>query len=152
MAFNLGGIGSAFTDLGGAVGDFFSAEGAGKQAAGYQAGAEIATQNSGLALESAKIQRFQQTRQASLALGTERATVAGNGFQLGGSGEDILRSSAQQSSLANSLINLQGQINSEGYLEQANAMEGEAQAAKASQKGGVFGGILGIVGAVASLL
>lgn len=151
MAFNFGGIGTAFTDLGGAVGDFFASSGEAKSAKGYMEGAALAEQNSTFALESAKVQQFQVMRQAKQQIGTEEATVAGNGFQLSGSGADILRSSTQQAALGSALIGMQGRIQSQGYLEQANALTGEAESAKAASKGSAIGGVLGIVGAVASL-
>ncbi len=151
LSFNAGGLSQGFSDLGGAVSDLFGAMGAGKEAQGYGEAAHLASQDATLALESSKVQQYQQQRQANIAIGAEQAAFAGNNLT-GGSGADLLRSSAQQASLGHALLGLQGQMTSVGYEQQAQALEGEQAAAKAAHSGGIFGSILGAVGAVASIL
>lgn len=150
FGFNAGGIGSAFGDLGGAVSDLFASEGSRAEASAYGKAETLANQDAVMALESSKIQQYQHTRQANIAMGQEQAAAAGNNLA-GGSAADLLRSSAQQASLGTALLGLQGQIQAQGFREQAQALQGEQEAAKKAASGGIFGSILKGVGAIASL-
>lgn len=78
-------------------------------------------------------------RQIYQAQSTAQAGIAGNGFQLGGSAGDILRSNAQQGALTKGAIALQGAAQEQAYLEQQKAAKGAAT-------GQIVGGVLGVLG------
>lgn len=151
FGFNASGIGTAFGDLGGAVSDLFGAEGASAEASAYGTAEQLASQDAILSLESSKIQQYQQSRSAEMQIGTEQAAQAGNNLT-GGSGSLLLKNSAQQAAMGNALIGLQGQITSQGFQQQAAALQGEQQAAEKASSGGIFGSILSAGAAVAAIL
>lgn len=125
---------ATFSDIGGAVSDLFSSE---ESAAGlrikakgdlaeaqtYDLAAGLARQNEEFEKQSTAIRATQEERQATMALGQERAAIGASGFTQSGSALDILRSSAQQGALAHQLITQQGLINEAGYEEQAKSFD-----------------------------
>lgn len=155
---------SFFGDLGGAVSSIFGGIGAEASAGGYEAAADaygkaarIATQNANLTLYSTQIQEAQQERKFEKVTGAETAATAGANLS-GGTAGDLMRSSIQQGALARSVIQAQGAVNRNAFLEQATAYEGmqgqaegAASAAHSSAMGGFLGGALGIAGALFSL-
>lgn len=136
------------TSLGGAVGDLFTSKGNAAQAADYQGAASLATQNAQLAAASTKIQETQTARTVTQSLGTTQADIAGAGFTMSGSALDIMRASAQQGSLAKSLVNIQGAINENSYAAQAGAYSGEAKAAKEASDAAKVNAIASVGGAL----
>jgi hypothetical protein len=143
-------FGTLITDLGGAASSLFGAEGNSAQAQSFQGAADLATQNAQLAATSTRIQETQTARSVAMSLGTTQADVAGAGFTMSGSALDLLKSSAQQGSLAKSLVNIQGAINENSYAAQAGAYSGEAAAAKEASKAGMIGAIASVGGALIS--
>lgn len=150
FGFNASGIGSAFSDLGGAVSDLFASEGESAEASAYGTAAQLANENATLALESSKIQQYQQTRSAELQMGSEQAAMAGNNLT-GGSGALLLKSSGQQAALGTALTSLQGEITSTGFQQQAAALQGEQQAAEKASTAAGIGGILSVGAGIAAL-
>jgi hypothetical protein len=144
MSFNFG-------DAGGAVSDIFGAMGDMSEASAYGQAAKYATQNAQLEQTSTQIQEFQANRAITQSIGATQAATAGAGFTQGGSSGDILRSSAAQGGLTKNLISIQGQVNENGYLEQASQFKGMQSAAQAAAGGGLFGGLLKGIGAIASI-
>lgn len=140
----LGGFGSlnqAFSLAGGAVTDLFgaqaaktSADGDRLEASSYRQAAGLANDDASFAQTSEQVQEFQQNRATFQAEGTTQSDVAGAGLAASGSALDILRDSAQQGSLASSMIRQQGSINIESYHEQADALNTQAQAADMAAK------------------
>lgn len=149
MADFLGGMN--FGDLGGAVSSIFGGMGDLAEAKSYKKAADIATQNAAIANESTRIQEAQAGRNIFQTIGKQQAQVAGAGLAGSGSAIDLLRSSQQQGELTRQLIGTQGLIQQQGFLQEANAYTGMADAAKAAGAGGIFGGIMKGVGAVASV-
>ena len=145
---------STISDFGGAASDLFASFGANEkaagdeaEAAGYRQAAGLARQNVTLEQVSTNIQQLQQEREAAKVIGTQRAEVAGSGFEESGSALDLLRSSAQQGALAKALIGEQGQIQETAFEQQAtsydtmaNAAEAAASAAKTSGIGALVAG------------
>lgn len=137
----------AASDLLGGVGDYLSgnaaAGGSKKAAAFYFKAADLTTLQTGLKQTALNRQIYQ-------TLGGARADVAANGLEQTGSAEDVMRSSAQQGSLAKSVAQLQGDIEAQSYT--AKGQEALATAASQSTSGffGAVGGLLGAAGAIFS--
>lgn len=153
------GIGS---DIGGAVGDLFAAQGAKYKAQGdlaeqgqYLEAAGFADQNVKFTQESTAIKEFQTEREVQKSLGQTTADVAGAGFASSGSSLDILRDSASQGSLAKSVLSTQGLITEAGYQEQGDsyrtmagaaglAAQAEGEAAKGDQWAAAIKGVTAV--------
>ena len=127
------GAGAAVSAFGQSAADLLQAQGAGSQVSQYQRAAQLAGMNEDIVKQSTAIQSTQQQRAATIAIGTETATMAGNGFSLGGSNGAILRSSARQAALANSQILSQGQIQENQYVAQQQSDLAQAQAAQIAE-------------------
>jgi hypothetical protein len=153
--FLTGGPGGLFSSGGpslgttaGAASDLFS--GIGSVVSGFAgaAGSKAAATEYGYAAqttkEAAAIEELQAQRQITQTLGQNRAAVASNGFQLGGSAADLLRQSAAQGALTKGAISLQGAAQEQAYLQQQKS-------AKSAGTGQLVGGILGGLGAIAGL-
>jgi hypothetical protein len=161
---NGGGISSStFTDLGAATSDIFAGFAAGDKIKGdeleqqnYTEAAAFAEQNEQFTAMSTGIKEAQQNREITQSIGKTQAEVAGAGFAQSGSALDILRSSAQQGSIAKAVTSEQGQITEAGYAEQAQsytnmaAAAGDAAKAENIARTGDF--IAGGINAVAALV
>lgn len=146
-----GDLQTTFSDIGGAVADIFSAQGAALSADTYRQAAKFSEQNAKYEAEATAIKEAQTTREAYLGLGATRADIGNSGFSASGSGLDLLRAGAQQASLARNLVSIQGNINVNSYEQQAAAERGQAASADQAAQGDIFGGILKAVGAFASV-
>lgn len=141
---------AGFADLGGAVSDIFGAVGKFAEAKGYKAAAGYAQSNAEISQQSTNIQEYQAQRQIEKTLGGQQSDVAGAGLAASGSALDLFRDSAQQGSLTKQLIANQGAINVQGYQAEAASYDAMATAAKAAGSGGILGGIIKGVSAVAA--
>jgi hypothetical protein len=150
-----------FSDFGAATSDIFAGFAAGDKIKGdeleqqnYTQAAAFATQNEQFTAMSTGIKEAQQNREITQSIGRTQAQVAGAGFAESGSALDILRSSAQQGSIAKAVTSEQGQIAEAGYAEQAQSYTNMATAAgdaasaeKTAQTGDfVAGGISAVAG------
>lgn len=144
----MAGIGDIVTELGGAVGSLFTSQGNAAEAASYTGAAQLEQQNAQLTAASTRIQSTQIARQVSQSLGTTQADVAGAGFTESGSALDILRSSAQQGSLASSLVNINGAINENAYAAQSGADLAKAKAANEANTASTIQAIASVGGAL----
>lgn len=151
--------GTAISDLFSSTGDKISATGDTQSATSYTAAAVIAAQNEQLVSQAANIQEAQTTRSLFQTIGSERADVAGAGFESSGSSLDLLASSASQGALAKALIQTQGVITENAYAEQAgqyNAMASSAlaaaQQAENSGNGATAAGLLSAAGAIGGIV
>lgn len=110
------------------------AEATGKQAeaTAYGTAAGIATEEGRLEQAATQIARFQQTRLVDKTVGAQRAAVAASGFKEAGSSLYLLRDSIQQGHITDALTQLQGDINTGGYLSQAAAALAAQTAASAA--------------------
>ncbi len=156
------GLGGLISGNGQAAADEFNAEGDTKEAAAYRLAAGLSTENAAIQTASTGIQKTQTMRQIFLAGGTQVASLASNGFENGGSGGDILRSTAEQGAIQKQLVGTQGQIQENAYTQQANSYTGLAESAdeaaraaqasaNASRSGGVLKAVGGVVGALFSV-
>lgn len=131
-------FGSAtFSDISGAVGDLFAAEGHRSKAEGDRLEAKNYDLASGLALQNEKftetstaIKQAQLDRNIYQTIGGQQADVAGGGFAASGSALDLLRDSASQGALTKAVAGEQGLITEAGYKEQAQSYTNMAQAAR----------------------
>src|SRR4051812_29801498 len=103
--------GSTFSYIGGAVSDLFAADAYKAKAKGdefekqnYQLAATYADQNAQYTEWSTAIKLTQAQRELSKSMGQTSADVAGAGFAASGSALDILRESATQGALQQSVI------------------------------------------------
>lgn len=142
-----------FGDFGGAVSDLFSGFGAEAQAGlkakglriqaqgdlaeahNYDLAAGLAGQNAQFTEASTAIKEAQIERQTTLALGGQRADIAGAGFAASGSALDMLRDSASQGALTKAVAGQQGLITEAGYNEQQKSYETMASAARSTAEG-----------------
>lgn len=138
--------------MGGAVSDLFTSMGQSAEAKGYSSAANIANKNAQLEKESTQIKQAQAQRQGYMVNSAAKADIGSSGLAQSGSALNILRSNAQQTALTSGVLGVQGQINEQGYQQQAAAYQSEASAAKSSAKGSMMGSIMGAVGMVAMLL
>lgn len=135
-------------NVAGAAADLFS--GAGSIASGFAgaAASRAAATAYGNAATFTKEQTAMKTEQATREIyqvqSNAKANVGGNGFMQSGSAADIVRSNAQQGALTTAAIQQQGAAQESSYLQQQK----EANAAASGQ---TAGGILGALGAVASI-
>ncbi len=143
-------LGAAFSELGGGIGDLFSASGDKKAAKGYYQAAGYALKNVDLVKQSTALQETQAQREIYKVLGGQQADIAGAGLAASGSALDIIRSSAQQGALTKQLINYQGQITENGYEAEAASYIAQGQSLKAAAKGKTASGIGHIVGSLFS--
>ncbi len=148
---DFGGIGGVFSSAGGAISDFFAAEGDKKSAQNYAQAADIADQNAQLAKMSTAIQQAAEQRQLFKVVGGQAADVAGAGLANSGSAIDIMKDSTRQGALTQALTGIQGTINENAYLAQAGAYRGEQQAAETAAKAAQGGGIMSTLGTVAGI-
>jgi hypothetical protein len=95
----------------------------------YGLASTLAQTNAAYTAQSTAIQESQAQRQLYMTLGTAAAAASGSGSSGGGSAADIIRNSAQQGALNQSVIAQQGLITEAGYTEQANAYTLQQQAA-----------------------
>jgi|ERR1700744_11962 len=144
---NFGGFGQ----LGGAIGSLFGAAGDSAEAGSYTQAAQIAEQQAEVAKQATAIQETQAQRQIFQVIGGQEAQVAGAGLASSGSAQALLRSSASQGALQKQLIQQQGDITEAGYEAEAASYNGMASAAKSASSGGMFGGLLSGIGALASI-
>jgi hypothetical protein len=133
-------------------------------AADYGQAENIAKQNSAIEQENTAVQVYQQQRTVAKTIGTAQAQMGASNVS-GGSGQYLIKSSLQQGALARSLIQTQGSIQENAFLDQAEAYDAmEQQAtwgaaanqnlATAAQTQGTFallGGIAGFAGGLGSL-
>jgi hypothetical protein len=143
--------GDALGRFGNAAGDLLGAQASTNSAAGFRKAAGFATENADLELASARIQQIQQQRQIQKTIGAAQAEIGGAGFTDSGSSLDILASSAQQGALTTALTGVQGQITANGYIQQAQAYNAQAQAAEDAAKAKKGGGFLSALGGIADV-
>lgn len=183
-----------FAGLGSAVGDIFGGAAAFSTAGGYKSAADayigssklyqeqaglydqmgdLSAQSARIADTSSRLTQTQQQREITKVLGGQRADIASAGLLNSGSALDIIRDSTAQGNLQMSVLRANGQLEQQGYKEEAlsyaamgKASEaasaaaigqaGQAQAAAAASKksgiGGILGGVLKIGAAVAPAL
>lgn len=144
----MAGIGDIVSEIGGAVGSLFTSQGNAAEAASYTGAAQLETQNAQLTAASTRIQATQTARAVTQSLGTTQADVAGAGFTESGSALDLMRMSAQQGSLATSLVNIQGAINENAYAAMAGADLAKAKAANEANTASTIQSIASIGGAL----
>jgi hypothetical protein len=139
----------AFSTIGGGVSDLFAAQGARSKAQGdyfeaqeYDLAARYADQEAEFTKESTAIQAMQSERATYQSMSQTRADVGGAGFAASGSGLDILAQSASQGALQKAVLERQGLIQEQGYLEQAQSfrmMESAAEMAGNAEKKAAIG-------------
>jgi hypothetical protein len=95
----------------------------------YDQAAAFAGQEAQYSQDSTAIQLAQKNRETTMAMGKTASEVAGAGFAASGSALDIMRSNAQQGALASAVTSEQGQIQTQGYVEQQQSYDTMAEIA-----------------------
>lgn len=144
-------IAGGLSDIGSAVSDLFGAVGSSKAGSAYGQAAQIATENEQLTLRSGQIEEQQLGQQTYQTLGAERATTAGAGLTTGGSATDLMAASGTQAAISKQLLANQTQVTAQGFAQQAAAYKGQQQSAQAQASGGGLGGLLSGVAGIAAL-
>jgi hypothetical protein len=103
-----------------------------------------------LSLASTQIKEAAASRGIYQSLGGIRAAAGGNGLNMGGSAEDVIRDSAHQGAIAKSVIGLQGQIDYNSFMAQSSSEAAKAASAKSGGMMSTIGSIVGIAGAIFS--
>ena len=141
---------SAFGFIGGAVSDIFGAVGDKKAAGGYREAAKLTKQSAGLVGVAGEITSIRLRREAYRTIGGQGADIAASGFSLGGSGMDILRSSAADAALDFAISSTQTSIDQNALFAEAIGYNAQASQSETKAKGGFLSGIIGGIGAIAS--
>ena len=106
-----------------------TAQGDTEEAGLYGEAAGIANANALTALSAGDIKEAQTQLEVNSTIGSQRASVAGNGFQEAGSAVDLMRSSLQQGHLDEQLDVENADLQAGGFYEQASASQAEQTAA-----------------------
>ena len=149
-------------DIGSTISDFGAAQGAKSQSYAdllsqkeYQQSALLAGENKNIEQTSIGVQQAQLQREQQLAIGNQRAQIAGAGFEAAGSASAILKSSTQQANLAHAMVTAQGQIQENVYTNQVQAYNAQAQeagvAASAAQSAASNDQMAGYISAVSAV-
>lgn len=147
-----GKIGSAGTAAGGAVSDIFAAEGDLAESKQYQLAAGMAGANEEYAALMTKVKETQQQRELYQTIGAQQTGFAGGNIAESGSALDVLRSSVQQGSLQQYIINEQGAAQESAYREQQQAYQTMASTAQNAASGAYIGAAIKGATAIAALL
>jgi len=123
-------FGQAGQDFGSAVGDLFASVGQHEAEQGYQEAAQYEVNNEKIATAAGAIKQAQAGRQIYMATSGEQAAQGASGVRAGGSGGDILASTAQQGALAKASISAQTELNVNDYTAKAAADYSLASQAK----------------------
>ena len=142
--------GATFTDLGGAVSDFYGAQADKSRASGdlleaqnYGLAAGFADQNAIFTQWSTAIKGAQQDREVYMNLSQQGADVGGSGLSQSGSALDVLRDSASQGALQRAVLGEQGQSYTNMQLAATQAASAENKAATGAY---ISGGIKAAAG------
>lgn len=141
---------TGFGDIGSAVADIFGGIGNQKAAGSYEEGASIARQSARESEWATAIQQVKLSREVDKTLSGQASDVASAGFTSGGSAGDLLRDSVSQGAIGHQLTQVQGSINTEAYLSQAKALEGQAAASNATATGDFIGGAVKAISGIAA--
>jgi len=132
---------STFSGIGGGVADIFGSKasklkavGNRIEAASYLKAAEFARHSADVTKEALGIKLMQQARQGQHAIGGIEANVAANNMAMSGSALDILADSTAQVALERSVMEKEGTLQVEGYMEQSRALTEMSRSAEVAAK------------------
>ena len=120
---NVNAVGGGVSDIFAGFGDIDKMKADELESGQYTQAAAYAGQEAEISQMSTQIQEAQKVRQTTMAMGRTASEVAGAGFAASGSGLDIMRSNAQQGSLAQAVTSEQGMVQTQGYQEQQQSFE-----------------------------
>lgn len=136
---------SAFGSFTGGISSIFSGLGQFKEAGAYEKAADIANKNARVAAQTMRVQEAQSARKLYQVTG-QQAAAYGSASLTGGTATDVLRDTVRQGALQHQVTGLQGSLQRNSFLEQAQAYDMQAKAARLAGIGGIVGGIFGIAG------
>lgn len=140
----------AISDIFGGVGGLFQAQGDFSAANLYQEAATLAGEEENVAKQSTAIQQKASQQQTFKAIGSQQASVGTFG-SASGTALDLLRSSRQQGSLQQQMLQTSGNLQNLNFQIQATSAESEAAQANAAGDAATAKGIGGLVGGLFSL-
>lgn len=135
----------AASDLFSGLGDFFGGQ---AEAAGSKKAASLYSQAAKYAQTGGEIKDLMLKRQAFQTIGGTQADIGAAGLKMSGSAAEVMRSNAQQASLARGINDINTRIQVNSYQAQAAAAKA---AASAQSSGGIFSALGSIVSAAALL-
>lgn len=142
---------STFSGLAGATESIFGGIAQGKAAKGYKQAAKDTLITKELVAQNQRLQALQAGREIYRVLGGQRADIASAGLKASGSALDVIRASAAEGSLTQSLIGVQGAIDQHQLDMEYKSYIAQAKAAKKSKLGSFISGGLQIAGAAAAV-
>ena len=134
-------FGGGVSDIFGGIGMGIKSDASKLEADQYRQAAGFSRFNEDVTNQSTEIKLAQQQRQSYQAIGQEEASTAASGFNMSGSGLDLLRSSTQQAALEHAVVGQQGQVAALGYDEQAKSYDAMAASADDAAKAAKMGEI-----------
>jgi hypothetical protein len=149
--FGPGNVGMGIANIGGVVQDLFASQGDKAEASEYQQAAQAALESEQYTKILTGVQETQEKRALTMTIGGEQAGYAASGLAESGSALDVMRASTQQGVLQQQVTAYQGAQQEYGYQEQAKSYDAMAAAANKASEGGIIGGILQGIGAIAQL-
>lgn len=147
MALDFGG----FSYIGSGIQDIFAAGGLKQDAASLDKAAAMEDVNAKLTEASTDIQHAAAERDIYKVLGGQASDIAAAGFTMSGTALDLARDSARQGAITQSLIEVQGNIDTQTHLIQAQNLRAQAASARSAANASMFGGIMNIGLGVLSL-
>ena len=111
----------------------YQAEGDRQAASGFQSAADLSRMNAEYATQSTELQKVAALRASTLAIGGQQADVASAGVS-GGSAQYLLMASQEQAALTQHMLDTQGRINVDAYMEQTQAYITQSQQQETSAK------------------
>jgi hypothetical protein len=144
---NVAAAGAGVSDIFSGFGDIDKMKADELEAGQYDQAAQFAGQEAQYTQMSTAIKEAQQNREATMAMGKTASEVAGAGFAASGSALSIMRGNAQQGALQQAVTSEQGQITTQGYIEQQQSFNTMATIAGDAAKSANLASIGSFVGA-----
>lgn len=142
---------SGLGSIGTGISDIFAGQGDLADAKSLKKAAKLEDVNARLAGASKDIQHQAAARDIYQVMGGQQSDIAAAGFKMSGTALDIVRSSAQQGALTQSLIENQGNIDIQSHVIAAANLRAQAASAQNAAKGAGISGLFGIATGVLSL-
>lgn len=135
---------SGLSYIGEGIGGLMSAGGLKQDAASLDKAAGMEDVNAKLTDASKGIQHAAAARDIYKVMGGQASDVASAGFAMSGTALDLARDSARQGAITQSLIEVQGNIDTQTHLINAQNLRAQAASARSAAQKSMFSGIMNI--------
>lgn len=144
-------FGGFFSGIGGGISDFLNAGGLKGDAASLDKAGDMEAVNARIAAAGMDIQHAAAQRDIYKVSGGQKADIGAAGFTQGGTAGDLIRDTARQGSITQSLIQAQGEIDIQGHEIASANLHAQAASARSAAKASEFSGFLSIATGIFSL-